>query len=267
MSLFRTSQVYGSAHYTALLPDNSENKTRDVLVALAKGRNRDVWKTIGTSTLEGWHPSNGVEMSFNFLNTCSSVVAWLSALTEIVRAKQMHEPRRVVVVTNIGASNIKATLDHLWCLAEELPAVVTRVSGAWTLPSWAPHHHLVVMNQPMEKSILGGRTSPFTVAAANEAVNRALNLLNNGVGDDTDAIIDNNNDEHSRSSHASPSIPNNAAWLERVEIERAVTKPLVHAAQGVQHTQLSQGALSEASPQLIAQVLHTPISPITYTPT
>jgi hypothetical protein len=290
--LFESFQVYGTAHYTAMPSSaaadggattaaaaagggdssngNRNNSgllvVRDALVAVAKGRDRDLFDTVGTSTLDGWDPAEGVEMVFNFLNTCPSATSWLINLATVLEAEkrkkegssasqQQRRPqsgttsekkkkgegggegawprRRVVVVTNVGASNVKASLDQLWCLAEDMPHVSQRLASLWQPPPWssaaadASHssysfsssrsggsgsvsgsggsgsggddeddfnemlrgtgggngnsngHHLVIMDQPVEHSILVGRITPVKIKLANEALQRGLETVNN----------------------------------------------------------------------------------------
>ena len=106
--------MYGSAQYTAALPDAEHPYARDNLRAYSKesvigkdGRVGDVasFQRLGTSPLPGWDPDNGVEASFSFINACGHVVSWLRELKGSPHATRVSSARgrRVVFVTNIGA--------------------------------------------------------------------------------------------------------------------------------------------------------------------
>ena len=95
--------VFGAASFTAVLPEGKV--PRDALVTIGKdGSSTAVRKLLGDSPLQGWRAGRDVQLVFSFLNNCPAVVETLDLLKRRPEPTTAY-PRRVVFVTNIGASN------------------------------------------------------------------------------------------------------------------------------------------------------------------
>jgi len=82
---------------------------------------------------------------------------------------------RVVVVTNLGASNVKANDAIARCLASDLPDAVKALvqlcpPPAASSPSAAGMgHRLVLLTQPLRHTVLEGRVSPAHAAKVRQS--------------------------------------------------------------------------------------------------
>ena len=180
--------VYGFAHYTAALPDETHPYARDNFEAQSKEQGRLRGETVaamGKSAIDGWQTENGVEALFLFQNNCEQVFHWLGQL-KVLRSRHhtVGSPggpaaggRRVVLVTNLGASNIFASTPTEKCLRELLPAEVASVASSWEPPSRGGRHHFVMMNQPTADTVLEGRLKNEENAGGSYRANAAIEHL------------------------------------------------------------------------------------------
>jgi len=91
------------------------------------------------------------------------------------RERRWALPTRVVVVTNLGASNVKANDAIARCLASDLPDAVKALvqlcpPPAASSPSAAGMgHRLVLLTQPLRHTVLEGRVSPAHAAKVRQS--------------------------------------------------------------------------------------------------
>ena len=152
--------VFGRAQYRADL-DHSEDAVADSYNVLSKHNPVSIdFSSLGLRR-------KFVELSYIFYNRCDDVRLWLE------RAPSTLSGRRVVIVTNIGASTIRGNLDHLRCVASGLPSAFIAASN-----SWGPgDHHFVMMNQPTEHNRFKG-ISKETLEAVKRATSNGLDMIN-----------------------------------------------------------------------------------------
>lgn len=139
--------MYGAASYTATV---FGRKAQDSLVSVGKEAFMKRFTSfIGVSPLKGWNPGTGVQCVFAFLNSCSLVVDSLQKISK-GNANEAFGGRRLVIITNIGASNVKGGTGVRECLSTELPYAIEIFFATRS----TAQNIAIIMNQPITEYVI-----------------------------------------------------------------------------------------------------------------